>query len=66
MAESVVKQVTSAPAEVVATVKRTPVTAVVVALIAVSAVVLIEIFYPGAITGKIRRAFGMVGIKGAA
>ncbi len=49
-----------------ATLKAKPVTAVVVALITVSLVVLIEIFYPGAITGRIRSVFNMAGVKGKA
>lgn len=66
MAESVTTQVTEAPKDVIKTVKSKPVTALVIALITVSAVVLIEIFFPGAITGRIRNAFNMVGIKGKA
>ena len=64
MAESVVKQVTEAPGDVLKTVKTKPVTALVVGLIAVSLVVLIEIFYPGAITGRVRSLFNMAGVKG--
>ena len=66
MAEGVVAQVkegVTAPAKAL---RSKPLMALTVALVAVSIVVLIEIFKPGLITGKIRKAFGMVGIKGAA
>jgi hypothetical protein len=66
MAEAVTTQVAEAPKDVLNTVKHKPVTALVVALIAVSAVVLLEIFFPGVITGRIRAAFNMVGVKGKA
>jgi len=66
MAEGVVTQVKEAPGDVVSTVKNKPVTALVVALIAVSFVVLVEIFFPGEITGRIRAMFNAVGVKGKA
>jgi hypothetical protein len=64
MAEGVVAQIKEGPGDVVSTVKNKPVTALVVALIAVSLVVLIELFFPGAITGRIRSMFNAVGVKG--
>jgi hypothetical protein len=66
MAEGVVAQIKEGPGDVVSTVKNKPVTALVVALIAVSLVVLIELFFPGAITGRIRSMFNAVGVKGKA
>lgn len=52
--------------DVVNTPKTKPVTAAVVALVTLSLVVLVEIFYPGAITGRIRAVFNMAGVKGKA
>lgn len=65
MAE-VVTQIKEGAGAPIAALKSKPVAALVTALVVVSMVVLIEIFYPGAITGRIRRAFSAVGIKGAA
>lgn len=66
MTEGVVAQAKEGVGDVVKTVKNKPITALVVALISVSLVVLIEIFYPGAITGRIRAVFNMAGVKGKA
>ena len=66
MAEAVTTQASDGVKDVVKTVKNKPITALVVALIAVSAVVLLEIFFPGAITGRIRSVFNMAGVKGKA
>ncbi len=66
MAEGIVAQAKEAPGDVVKTVKNKPVTALVVGLITLAIVVLIEIFFPGAITGRIRAVFNMAGIKGKA
>lgn len=65
MAE-VITQVKEAPGDILKTVKGKPVTALVIGLIVLSLVVLIEIFFPGAITGRIRAVFNMVGVKGKA
>jgi hypothetical protein len=59
----VVTQAKEGLKDVVNTPKTKPVTALVVALISVSLVVLIEIFFPGAITGRIRAVFNMAGVK---
>jgi drug/metabolite transporter superfamily protein YnfA len=66
MAETVVAQLKEGPGDVLRTVKNKPFTALVVGVIVLALVVLLEIFFPGAITGRIRALFGMVGIKGAA
>jgi hypothetical protein len=66
MAEGVVAQAKEAPKDIATTVKNKPVTALVVGLIVVSLVVLLEIFVPGVITGRIRAMFGAVGVKGKA
>jgi hypothetical protein len=66
MAEGVVAQVKEAPGDIVKTVKHKPITALVIATITLALVVLIEIFFPGAITGRIRGLFNMVGVKGKA
>jgi Flp pilus assembly pilin Flp len=66
MAEGIVAQAKEGVGDVTHTVTKKPVTALVVALIAVSLVVLIEIFFPGAITGRIRSMFNAVGVKGKA
>jgi hypothetical protein len=65
MAESVVTQVKEGAKDIVKAPFHKPVMALTVALLVTSIVVLIEIFAPGAITGRIRKLFGMVGIKGA-
>ena len=66
MAEGVVAQAKEGATDVAKTIKDKPITALVVALIVTSLVVLIEIFFPGAITGRIRAMFNMVGVKGKA
>lgn len=66
MAEGVVAQIKEGPKDVLNTVKHKPVTALVVGIIVLALVVLIEIFYPGAITGRIRAMFNAVGVKGKA
>jgi len=66
MAEGIVTQAKEGVSDVGHTITKKPVTALVVALIAVSFVVLVEIFFPGAITGRIRAMFNAVGVKGKA
>jgi hypothetical protein len=66
MAESAVGQLKDVPGTVTGTLRSKPLLALGVAVSVLAIVVLIEILYPGAITGKIRKAFNMVGIKGAA
>jgi hypothetical protein len=66
MAEGVVAQVKEGPGDVLKTVKSKPITALVIGFIVLSLVVLIELFKPGALTGPIRKMFGMVGITGKA
>jgi hypothetical protein len=66
MAEGVVSQIKEGPGDVIKTVRHKPFTAIVVGFITLALVVLLEIFYPGVITGRIRNLFGMVGVKGAA
>jgi hypothetical protein len=66
MAEGIVAQAKEGLGDVVKTPTKKPVTALVVALVTVSVVVLIEIFFPGAITGRIRNMFAMAGVKGKA
>ncbi len=63
MAESVVAQAKEGVNDALKTPMKKPITALVVALIAVSAVVLLEIFFPGVITGRIRGLFTTVGVK---
>jgi RsiW-degrading membrane proteinase PrsW (M82 family) len=64
MAEGIVAQAKEAPGDIAHTVKHKPVTALVIAVITLSLVVLLEIFFPGAITGRIRAMFNAVGVKG--
>ena len=66
MAEGVVAQAKEAPGDVIKTVKDKPVTALVVGVIVLALVVLLEIFFPGVITGRIRAMFNAVGVKGKA
>ncbi len=66
MAEGAVTQLKEGVAAPLKGLKSKPIAALVTALVVVSVVVLIEIFYPGAITGRVRKVFNMVGVKGAA
>lgn len=59
----IVDQAKEGAKEALKTPTKEPVKALVVALIAVSAVVLLEIFFPGVITGRIRALFTSVGVK---
>lgn len=66
MAEAVTTQLKEGATEPFKALRSKPIMALTAALVIVSIVVLIEIFKPGLITGKIRKVFGMVGVKGAA
>lgn len=66
MAEAVTTQLKEGATAPVKALRSKPIAALTTALVVLSVVVLIEIFYPGAITGRIRKVFNMVGVKGAA